>query len=64
MAKDYFPMLSESMADFGVPGVMVALDPLEADVWGAFLESALSEEDAIDSELDAYQDLLAEDDLK
>ena len=46
------PIISQSMADFGAPGVIVELDPDEAEAWGAFEETAITEEDAIDSELD------------
>jgi hypothetical protein len=47
----YFPVLSMSMDDFGVPGVVIVVDPLEADEYGAFLESALDEADVIESQI-------------
>lgn len=51
MEKVYFPMLSMSMDDFGVPGVVIVVDPLDADEYGAFLESALDEIDLDDSQV-------------
>ena len=51
MEKVYFPMLSMSMDDFGMPGVVIVVDPLEADEYGAFLESALDEADLDESHL-------------
>jgi hypothetical protein len=53
MEKDYSPIISQAMADFGTPGVIVELDPDEAEAWGAFEETALTEADAQDSELDS-----------
>jgi hypothetical protein len=52
METQDYPVLSTNMADWGVPGVWVELDPLQADAWGAFVEDALNEEEVIDSELD------------
>jgi type IV secretion system protein VirB1 len=46
------PILSQSMADFGLPGVIIELDPDEAEAWGAFEETAITEQDAIESEID------------
>ncbi len=46
------PIISQSMADFGLPGVIIELDPDEAEAWGAFEETAITEQDAIDSEID------------
>jgi hypothetical protein len=43
---------STNMADFGLPGVIIEVDPDEADAWGAFHEDALSEADAIASAFD------------
>jgi hypothetical protein len=51
MEKLYLPMLSMSMDDFGVPGVIIVVDPLEADEYGAFLEMALDEIDVIESQV-------------
>jgi hypothetical protein len=51
MEKAYFPVLSMSMDDFGVPGVVIVVDPLEADEYGAFLESALDETDLDESQV-------------
>ncbi len=45
-------ILSTSMADFGLPGVIVEVDPEEAEAWGAFDEIAITEQDAIESAID------------
>lgn len=50
------PIISQSMTDFGTPGVIIELDPEEAEAWGAFEETAITEQDAIDSELDTELD--------
>lgn len=50
------PIISQSMTDFGTRGVIVELDPEEAEAWGAFEETAITEQDAIDSELDTELD--------
>lgn len=49
MEQVYFPVLSMSMDDFGVPGVIVVVDPLDADEYGAFVETALDESDVMES---------------
>jgi hypothetical protein len=53
------PVISRNMADFTVPGVVIEVDPIEAETWGAFEENALNEQDAIDSEIDAELDMEA-----
>ena len=52
MEKDYSPIISQSMADFGIPGVVIEVDPDEAEAWGAFEEIAITEQDAIDSDFE------------
>lgn len=52
-------VISRDMADFGVPGVVIELDPIEAEAWGAFEEAAITEQDAIDSEIDIELDVEA-----
>ena len=46
------PVISRNMADFTVPGVVIEVDPIEAEAWGAFEETALTAEDALESQLD------------
>lgn len=53
------PVISRNMADFTVPGVVIEVDPIEAEAWGAFEEIAITEQDAIDSEIDAELDMEA-----
>ena len=46
------PLLSTRLADLTTPGVAVELSPDEADAFGAFAESALSEADAWEANAD------------
>ena len=41
-----FPLLSNTMDDLLIPGVVVELDAGEAELFGAFQETALTEEEA------------------
>lgn len=52
MERDNQPVLSNRLEDLDIPGVMVAVDPDEAESLGAFQETALSEADAWESNLD------------
>jgi hypothetical protein len=45
-------VISDSLADLTLPGVIVELDPDEADRAGAFLDDALDEEAAWESNAD------------
>lgn len=45
-------ILSTSLSDFGTPGVVVEVDPDEAEALGAFEETALTEADAWESNAD------------
>ena len=44
--------LAQKLADLGVPGAVIEVDPDEADMLGAFREEALTEEEAYESSLD------------
>ena len=44
--------LAQKLADLGVPGAVVEVDPDEAEALGAFREEALSEEEAYESSAD------------
>jgi len=44
--------LAQKLADLGVPGAVIEVDPDEADMLGAFREEALSEEEAYESSAD------------
>ncbi len=50
-------LLREKLMDALTPGLMIEFDPDEACQAGAFVEDALSEADAIDSGLDAEEEL-------
>jgi type IV secretion system protein VirB1 len=45
-------VLSDSLADLMVPGVLVEMDASEAESLGAFEETALTESDAWDANAD------------
>lgn len=46
------PIVSTDYADFLTPGVVIELDPDQADDLGAFHEDALSLDDALDANAD------------
>lgn len=50
--SDAAAALREKLADAEIPGFQVEFDPFEAELAGAFVEDALSEEDAIESAID------------
>ena len=50
--KDAAEALLEKLADASTPGYQVEFDPEEAERAGAFIEDALSEEDAMESSVD------------
>lgn len=49
------PLISEHLTDLDTPGVMVELDPDEAEALGVFEESALSEADAWEANADIQE---------
>ena len=49
---DAVDVLAEKFADAMVPGAIVEFDPEEAERAGAFVEDALSESDALESDID------------
>jgi len=50
--KDAAEAPLEKLADASTPGYQVEFDPEEAERAGAFIEDALSEEDAMESSVD------------
>jgi hypothetical protein len=54
------PLISHNLEDMAIPGVMVAVDPDEAESLGAFHETALSEADAWESNWDEGEDRYGE----
>ncbi|MEQ1620623.1 MAG: conjugal transfer protein TraD [Methylococcales bacterium] len=46
-------VLLEKLKDVGTPGFQAEFDPDEAERAGAFYEDALSEQDALDSDVDS-----------
>jgi hypothetical protein len=48
-------VLAEKLADAMVPGAIVEFDPEEAERAGAFVEDALSESDALESDIDLLE---------
>lgn len=49
-------VVAEKLTDAMTPGFMVEFDPDEAEFAGAFVEDALSEEDALESAYDPSHD--------
>ncbi|UJO99210.1 MAG: cytochrome P450 [Nitrosomonas sp.] len=45
-------VIQEKLLDAEIPGFQAEFDPLEAERLGAFIEEALSEQDALDSTID------------
>ncbi|KTD02741.1 hypothetical protein [Fluoribacter gormanii] len=42
-------VISEKFEDLAIPGFLVEVSPIEADLMGAFVEDALNEEDAMEA---------------
>jgi hypothetical protein len=59
-ANDAAAALREKLADAEVPGYQAEFDPDEAERAGAFVEDALSEQDALESTIDQLEAALAE----
>lgn len=53
--EDASQALREKLEDMETPGYLVEFDPEEADLVGAFLEDAMSEEDARESAIDLVE---------
>jgi hypothetical protein len=53
--KDAAEALSEKLTDADTPGYQVEFDPEEAELAGAFIEDAISEQDAIESSVDLLE---------
>ena len=49
---DIREIIQEKLLDAEIPGFQAEFDPLEAERLGAFIEEALSEQDALDSTID------------
>ncbi len=52
METKFDPVISLDNQDFQIPGVQIELDPDEAESLGAFEETALSEADAWEANID------------
>ncbi len=52
MGPKFDPVISLDTENFQIPGVQIELDPDEAESLGAFEESALSEDDAWEANID------------
>ncbi|MFO9347291.1 hypothetical protein SDB24_03965 [Legionella pneumophila serogroup 1] len=42
-------VITEKYEDLVIPGFLVEVSPIEADIMGAFVEDALNEEDAMEA---------------
>ncbi len=49
---DSFEPIQAKFLDAMTPGFLAAFDPSEAELAGAFVEDALTEQDAVDSRID------------
>mgnify|MGYP001445109932 CR=1 FL=1 len=49
---DIKEIIQEKLLDAEIPGFQAEFDPLEAERLGAFIEDALSEQDALESSID------------
>lgn len=45
-------VLAEQFEDLVIPGFLLEVSPIEADIMGAFVEDALNEEDAMEAMYD------------
>lgn len=52
MTKTTIPMLTSNSEELMTPGVMIDVAPNEADQMGAFIETAVSEDDAWEANSD------------
>lgn len=50
-------MKDNNTPDLSIPGVIYTLEPDDADSLGAFEEEALSEQDALDTQLDEHEEV-------
>jgi hypothetical protein len=57
MSSPFDPIISLNPSDFMTPGVQVELDPDEAEALGAFEETALSETDAWEANMDLGEEV-------
>lgn len=48
--------IKEKLTDLNVPGYQAEFDPIEADLLGAFVEDAMSEDDALESSSDSAEE--------
>jgi hypothetical protein len=53
--RDAAEALREKLADADTPGYQAEFDPEEAELVGAFIEDALSEQDAMESSVDLLE---------
>ena len=45
-------VIAEQFEDLEIPGFLLGVSPIEADIMGAFFEDALNEEDAMEAMYD------------
>ena len=50
--KELLDVISEKLEDLVIPGFLVEVSPIEADIMGAFIEDALSEHEAMEAAYD------------
>ena len=50
--NELMDVIAEKLDDLVIPGFLVEVSPIEADIMGAFVEYALSEEEAMEAAYD------------
>ncbi|HHF7368214.1 TPA: hypothetical protein ACPSKY_003368 [Legionella bozemanae] len=50
--SELMDVISEQFEDLVIPGFLLEVSPIEADIMGAFVEDALNEEDAMEAMYD------------
>ncbi|BCA95189.1 hypothetical protein TUM19329_15500 [Legionella antarctica] len=50
--NELMDVISEKLEDLVIPGFLVEVSPIEADIMGAFVEDALSEVEALEAAYD------------
>ena len=50
--NELMDVISEKFEDLAIPGFLVEVSPIEADIMGAFVEDALSEDEAMEAAYD------------
>ena len=50
--NELIDVIAEKLDDLVIPGFLIEVSPIEADIMGAFVEDALSEDEAMEAAYD------------